>query len=63
MTHSAVGIGGRRVPRRRHAVVVAVLALLAAGGATATVARPGLTMHAAGSAERPAPSATGHPDP
>lgn len=61
--HSAVGIGGRRAPRRRRALMVAMLALVAAGGATAAVAGPGLTMRAMSSAERPAPSGTRDPDP
>jgi len=61
--HSAVGIEGRRAPRRRRALMVAVLALVAAGGATAAVAGPGLTMRAVSSAERPAPSGTRDPEP
>ena len=43
---------GLRAPRRRRAVVVAVLALLAACGAVAAVAGPGMTMRPASSAGR-----------
>jgi hypothetical protein len=52
---------GLRAPRRRRALLVAMLALVAAGGAVAAVAGPGLTMSPASSVTRGAGSGSGHP--